>query len=263
MKGFLFDVEFMWGFQARVAGMSKSSSSYSFPPPTTILGALAESYSKSRGLSESRSTQTIIELSKKILALGYRSINAIPITFQDLSRVLALGSRGGINYPSTRDVYGSFDAPARGKTVMSSIDNNERPAPPRLRVMIVLRNGADINSEDIWKIRRIGSRESLVSVINVIEKVPEVIKGHVKTNYSLPLVDGIEEIDSEGHFNDLYFVPLLGKPLLDAPSKLYLESNVIKYRVGVPYRDYYIKVKLPPGYVGYKIDQEVIVGIEG
>ena len=259
MKGFLFDIEFTWGFQSRIVGMSKTSPSYSFPPPTTILGALAESYSKSRNLSESRGVQTMIELSREILAFGYRSLNAVPVSFQDINRVLALGSRGGISYPSTRDVYGSFDAPAKGKTLLSSVDDN----PPRLRSMIVFSDETDVNAEDIWKIRRIGTKESLVSIIDVVEKTPEVVKDTVKTNYSLPIVDNEIKIeDKGGFFIDLYFVPLIRNPLADAPSRLYLESKVIKYKIAIPYRDYYIKVRLPSGYVGYKIDQEVVVGIE-
>jgi len=240
--------------------MSKTSPSYSFPPPTTILGALAESYSKSRNLSEGRGVQTMIELSHEILALGYRSLNAVPVSFQDINRVLALGSRGGISYPSTRDVYGSFDAPAKGKTLLSSVDDN----PPRLRSMIVFSDRTDVNAEDIWKIRRIGSKESLVSIIDIVEKTPEVVKDTVKTNYSLPIVDNEIKIeDKEGFFIDLYFVPLIRKrALADAPSRLYLESKVIKYKIAIPYRDYYIKVRLSSGYVGYKIDQEVVVGIE-
>jgi len=260
MKGFLFDIEFTWGFQSRIVGMSKTSPSYSFPPPTTILGAIAESYSKSRNLSEGRGVQTMIELSRETLALGYRSLNAVPISFQDINRVLALGSRGGISYPSTKDVYGSFDAPAKGKTILSSIDDN----PPRLRSMIVFSDRTDVNAEDIWKIRRIGSKESLVSIIDVVGKTPEVVKDAVKTNYSLPIVDdGIKIEDKEGSFIDLYFVPPIRNHLADVPSKLYLESKVIKYKIAIPYRDYYMKVKLSSGYVGYKIDQEVVVGIEG
>jgi len=264
MKGFLFDVEFMWGFQARIAGMSKTSPSYTFPPPTTILGSLAESYSKRRRLSEGRSVQTMINLSQNLLALGYRFLNAIPIAFQDLNRVLALGSRGGIKYPSIQDVYASFDAPARGKTVLSSIDTDElSSAPPRLRVVMVFKENADVDAQDIWGIRRIGSRESLVSVADVLEESPRIIRDRVITKHLLPLIDGIEIIDYDGDFSDLFFVPVIGKPLSDSPSKLYLESHVVKHRIGIPYYDYYIKVKLPSGYVGYEINQEVVVGVEG
>jgi len=263
MRGFLFDVEFMWGFQTRIAGMSKTSLSYIFPPPTTVLGSLAEPYSKRRKLSEGRSVQTMINLSRNLLALGYRFVNAIPVAFQDLNRVFALGTRGGIKYPSTKDVYGSFDAPARGKTILSSIDNDELPsAPPRLRVMMVFKENADIDVRDIWEIRRIGSRESLVSVVDVVEKSPRIIRDYVTTKHLLPLINGIEIIDEEGEFSDLFFVPLLGNPLIDSPPKLYLESYVVKHRIGIPYHDYYIKIKLPSGYVGYEINQEVVVGIE-
>jgi hypothetical protein len=42
MIGFLIDLEFVWGFQSKVVGYSKSSPAFTYPPPTTFLGAVAE-----------------------------------------------------------------------------------------------------------------------------------------------------------------------------------------------------------------------------
>ncbi|MGC9069356.1 MAG: type I-A CRISPR-associated protein Cas5a [Thermoprotei archaeon] len=260
MRGFLFDVEFMWGFQARIAGMSKTSPSYIFPPPSSILGTLAESYARRKGFSESRSVETMRRLSSDLLVLAYRPMNAIPIVFQDLNKIIAIKTAGGITYPSVKeDIYGSFDAPARGKTILSTI--NEKP--PMLRIMLVIRENSDIITDDIWRIKRIGSKESMVSVINVIEARPEILRDHIITQYSFPLVDGIEW-EREGEYVEQYFVPILGQPLTDSPSKLYLSSRAIKYIIGVPYIEYYFRIKkLPQGFVGYKIGEEVAIGIEG
>ena len=260
MRGFLFDVEFMWGFQARVAGMSKTSPSYIFPPPSSILGTLAESYARRKGFSEGKSVETMHKLSNELLALAYRPINAIPIVFQDLNKIIAIRTAGGITYPSVKeDIYGSFDAPARGKTILSTV--NEKP--PMLRIMLVVKENSDITIDDIWKIKRVGSKESMVSVINVIEDQPEVIRDRIITQYSFPLVDGIEW-DKEGECVEQYFVPILGQPLTDSPSKLYLNAQVVKYIIGVPYREYRFRIKkLPDGFVGYKIGEEVAIGIEG
>ncbi|MEM4886214.1 MAG: type I-A CRISPR-associated protein Cas5a, partial [Thermofilum sp.] len=71
MKGFLADVEFIWGFQSRVVGMSKSSPSFLLPPPTTVLGAIAEAYARRKGLSEGRASATMTELAKDLLLLTY------------------------------------------------------------------------------------------------------------------------------------------------------------------------------------------------
>ncbi|MEM4563555.1 MAG: type I-A CRISPR-associated protein Cas5a, partial [Thermofilum sp.] len=125
MKGFLADVEFIWGFKSRVVGMSKSSPSFLLPPPTTVLGAIAEAYARRKGLSEGRASATMTELAKDLLLLTYKPFNAVPLSYQDLNRILAVRTSAGVSYPSTKDPYGSYDAPARGKTILSTVD--ERP----------------------------------------------------------------------------------------------------------------------------------------
>ncbi|MEM2741992.1 MAG: type I-A CRISPR-associated protein Cas5a [Nitrososphaeria archaeon] len=260
MRGFLFDVEFSWGFQARIVGMSKTSPSYIFPPLTSILGALGEAYAKRKGLSEGKSVETMRNLSTKLLALSYKSLNAIPTTFQDINRVIAIRTAAGVEYPSAKDVYGSFDAPARGKTFLSSIDDRA----PTLRIMLVLRDGSDITSEDIWKIKRIGSRESMTSVVNVVEEKPKIIRDlPIITQYSFPEVEGLE-YERSGEYIEQYFVPILGRSMEESPSALYLKSIATKYIIGVPFRDFCFTIRrLPKGFVGYGINGEVAIGIEG
>jgi CRISPR-associated protein Cas5a/b/c len=255
MRGFVFDVEYCWGFQARIAGMSKTSSSYLFPPPSTILGAIAESYNRRKGKSESEGISTMINLSKKVISLTFRSINAIPISFQDLNRIIAIRTSAGEEYPSTVEVYKSFDAPARGKTILSSIDDK----PPSLRVVMIV--DADLIAEDFWKIKRIGSKESLVSVINVEELSVEKIGKEFETKYAVPILEGVET-QGMGEFVYEFYVPIENGKLMDSPSKMYLQSKAVKYMIGLPYRDYNLYVKLKNNYVGYKVGNEIVMGIE-
>jgi CRISPR-associated protein Cas5a/b/c len=260
MKGFIFDLEFMWGFQARVVGMSKTSPSFPLPPPTTVLGAIAEAYARRKGFSEGRAS-TLSELAREILALGYKPLNAITLQFQDVNRIVSVRTSSGVRYPSVKDPYGSFDAPARGKTLTSSLDEK----PPTMRVFAVVKDTLDIISDDIWRVKRLGSKESMVSVVEVIEGVPEVIsEGEVETDYSLLLTPELESsiVDREGNFIELEFVPITSLVSGDSPARLYLNYKVVRHLIPVPLvRRGRLIVKLPPGYAGYKINNEVVIGL--
>ncbi|EZQ01516.1 CRISPR-associated protein Cas5 [Candidatus Acidianus copahuensis] len=254
MIGLIFDVEFMWGFQARVAGMSKSSPSFSFPPPTVILGALAEPVARRLKAGEGNYVNTIAKLSKSLLALGIKSLNFIPLKYQDLNRVLALRTSDNVRYPSPNpgEVYASFDAPARGKTSTSSIDGR----PPTLRVFMVFKDDI-VKVEDIWKIKRIGSKESLVSVIDVVSGEPTVIRGDIETDYSYPISNAIQVIDTDGTWISEHFVSPFD--LSDSPAVLYSKGLGVQYNIGLPFRDLSVKLRLN-GWVGYKLNNEVVVG---
>uniref|UniRef100_A0A7C4BA15 CRISPR-associated protein Cas5 n=1 Tax=Thermofilum pendens TaxID=2269 RepID=A0A7C4BA15_THEPE len=223
MRAYSVDVEFMWGFQARVAGLGKSSPSFLFPPPTTLIGALAASYSRRVRRGESEGVELMLELSGHILALSFRPLNAMPLAFMDVGRVIAPGYRGGEHYPTAKDVlvYKSFDAPARGSTIMGSLDDK----PPRIRYVLVVEDGAPITPEDMWGIRRLGSKESLVSVVGV-EKVSASWLGgslgdRAKTLYATPRVEGLQ-VDEHGPVaREFYVNPYrLDRP----PSTAYVQG---------------------------------------
>jgi|ECHnycMinimDraft_1075156.scaffolds.fasta_scaffold00316_4 CRISPR-associated protein Cas5a/b/c len=261
MRGFSFDVQFHWGFQVRVAGMSKSAPSFLFPPPSTVLGAIAEPYATRRGFSEARVSETLSLMSRATLCLTYKSLNAIPLSFQDVNRVIAIRTSSGVSYPSARNVYGSFDAPARGKTTLSPIGAGE---PATLRFLLVVSDSLDLRVEDVWKVKRIGSKESLVTVSRVVEAEPEVLRGEVETDYSLPLDQGVEVVDGPGSYVDQFFVPVEGGALTSSPASLYLESKTKRYRIWLPKggEGEKAKVRLSGGYVGYRVAGEVAVGVE-
>lgn len=264
MRGFLVDVEFMWGFQSRVVGMSKTSPSFLLPPPTTLLGALTEVYARRKGKSEFKSSSTMKELAENVLGFSYRLLNAIPLSYQDISRIISIKKSQGIEYPSPIDPFGSYDAPARGKTILSTIDEKA----PMLRIFAVFKDTADVIAEDFWKIKRIGSKESMVSVVNVVEGEPIVIKsGVVETNYLLALTPEIES-SLENWYGSLQleFVPIHYLTLSESVPELYLEGKKLRYSINVPSFDTAntkVRVSLPASYVAYKMEDEVIIGFEG
>ncbi|MEM4141284.1 MAG: type I-A CRISPR-associated protein Cas5, partial [Nitrososphaeria archaeon] len=82
--GYILDIEFTWGFQAKIVGLSKTSPSFYYPPPTTILGAIAESIAKEHNVSEFKGKEIIPKLSENLLAIGIRPVNCVPIKYEDL-----------------------------------------------------------------------------------------------------------------------------------------------------------------------------------
>ena len=198
MIGFIANVEFVWGFQSKIVGYSKTSPSFHYPPPTTILGALAESIAREYNIGENKGRELIPKLAQNLLALGIKPVNCIPVKFSDINRIIATKLAGGIRYPSPRDIYGSFDAPAIGKTLMTPIDGKT----PQLTIYVVFKNQTitfekleiNITKNHFWNIHRIGTKESSVSTMNVEEFEPEVSKvSSVETEYSFPLINGVQE----------------------------------------------------------------------
>ena len=269
MIAFKIDIEFIWGFSSNVAGLSKTPQPFLYPPPSTLIGALAASIAKRENFGENEyKTMLIPSLSRNLLAIGVKPLNCIPIRYSDINRIICISRKRGLLYPTPKDITGSFDSPARGKTILSSIDEE----PPRLRWIIVFRdksirfNDIEINlSEDyIWRINRIGSKESLVSVADVeyVEEV-ELLANRVNTSYSFPVNKCIVLIDCRGTWvNEQYINPynISGKW---NPLEYYLAGrNIVTFKVptllgGEP--ECIINISCDR-YKAYKVDGEVVIG---
>ena len=220
MIGFIVDTEFVWGFQARIVGLSKTSPSFYYPPPTTFLGAMAEVIAKENNVGEDLGRFIINELGGNLLAIGVRPINCVPIKYEDLNRVIAVKITSGKLYPNPEDLSKSFDSPARGKTILTSLNSEA----PRLRWFLVfkertinvqdenLKNKIDaieLSEEIFWKIHRLGSKESRVCVVdvNTFDEI-HVSSGLVTMNYSFPAtaVSTCEEVVRRWE-NEVYVDP--------------------------------------------------------
>jgi len=274
MFGIIVDTEFAWGFQARVVGLSKTTPSFYYPPPTTFLGAIAEAIARKSCLGEDKGKKIAIMLGEKVLALGIRPINCIPIKYSDINRIISIRILGELGLvPDPRDFTKSFDSPARGKTLMMSYDDN----PPVLRWLLVLDdnklsfNGKAFSLLDkkyFWAIHRLGSKESRVSVLNVgvVENIEENF-GMIVTKYSFPMVDGVtpEEQLQVRWMYEIYTDPRkLGYDKTENPLVSYMMGeNLVTYSIPIKETgdpEFRIKVSKPA--VAYKIGDEYVVGWE-
>lgn len=277
MIAFLIDVEFVWGFQARIAGFSKTNPSFLYPPPTTFLGAVAEAIARKHRLGEKKGLDVIPALSKVLLGIGFRPINFIPLRYEDINRIITIKITSGKLYPAPEKLTASFDSPARGKTILSTFNKD----PPKLRWPLVLSDdkisidGQEIGlSEEIfWKIRRLGSKESLVSVVGVesIRDVGVVSEGVIETFYSFPFNRGMNcNILVPSWERETYIDPfrITAYSKDDNPIKNYLQGEKIM-TFYVPIMKGHemrpeMQVELKDGLVGYNLGEEdYLIGRRG
>jgi len=269
---FLVDVEFVWGFQARIVGLSRTSPSFHYPPPTTLLGALSQSIARELGVGEHAGKELISLIGRNVLALGVRPVNCVPLPYEDINRIVAVKLTSGVHYPEPSDLTGSYDSPARGKTIMMSLNNEA----PKIRAAIVMKKdhvdfkGRTINiTEDhFWRIHRLGSKESRVSVVNVERREAKISQNvKVSSRSSFPVFSGViplEEIVRKWSY-EVYINPReasYGKEL--NPFLNYMEGRAV-----IPYRIPLIVVKSEPpemlvevrgGAAAYRIEDEYVIG---
>lgn len=267
MIAYLVDVEFVWGFQARIVGLSKSNPSFLYPPPTTFLGALAEVIAKKYRLGEKKGVNVIPALSRNLLGIGFRPLNFIPLRYEDINRIIAVKITGGKLYPNPEALAASFDSPARGKTILTSLDSEAS----RMRWFLILGNesitlgGQEITLDEsyFWKIRRLGSKESLVSVVNVekIEDISTVRDNVVCTRYSFPFSSDVKTDILTYHWEKEVYVNPFNMQSYN-PVKDYIEGErlmtfyVPVMRTSEPPE---IRVGLKPGFKAYNLGEEGIV----
>ena len=190
---YIVDTEFVWGYQTNVAGLSKTPPSFTYPPPTTFLGAITEAIAKRKGLGESSYIRTLNELVEPLLAIAIKPKNIYPLKTLDINRVIAVRSSSvklpsgksiQVQHPDPEHIDKAFDAPARGKTVASPVGG-----PPTITwILVFAKEPASLDARDLWRIHRLGTKESVVSVTRV-EKTKATVaeEGKARTEYSVPL----------------------------------------------------------------------------
>lgn len=269
--GYLVDVEFSWGFQSRVVGLSKSSPSFLYPPPSTFLGALTEVLAKGLELGEKRGKELIPALGQKLLSLGFKPLNCVPIKYEDLNKIIAVKETGGVSYPSPKKLAGSFDSPARGKTSLSSLDDQ----PPRIRWFLVLKDSEveirakkyELSEDHFWEIHRLGSKESVVCVVRVSQVFPEpVTETKVVTGYSFPVTrEVLPQFEKREKWEyEVYLNPFKSGLSEYSPVEDYVAGrDLLLYRVPILRSllspPEYV-VQLGPNGVAYRHEDELVVG---
>ena len=234
------DIEFAWGYQCNVIGLSRSPTPYLYPPPSTFLGAIAESLAKKYGLGEDviMSSKVIKELSVNLCAIAFRPLNFVPTKSVSLERIIAIKITGGKLYPTPADITASFDAVKRGLTLASPLEDSS----PTIRLIVVFKeNTITINSKSIklsddimWHMHRLGSRESIISVTSVYStnNVRSYANSKILTRYCFPEALGVKLLQASGIWKiESYVNPYdLSRPVI---FKIIEQKDLIPYRVPV------------------------------
>jgi len=163
-----------WGFSIRNPLASAASESYPVPPPTTIIGALGRVYCNEMGYAVKGGvscTRDFIEneVSRDVRWVTYSLVDGGSMLYADIVRELRITYRQS-KYRDPQKEFEpqeSFGVAAFGKSYAANA---------RFRIFLVLTNGAN---EDKWvklgwQIVNLGSKESIVSVINV--KVKDLVR---------------------------------------------------------------------------------------
>ncbi len=157
-KAVVVSIKLFWGYMIHFPFQTAAPTPLPYPPPTTLIGALAAAYARMRRLPEAvrikgRLESTAAVLIRRGMVLdAYAAIRGYVALHQDLSKVIALPylvQRG-------RDFW--FGAQAFGKAF----------GPVALRaVYIVSDAAADEVAAYAWGINRIGSKEGIATVTDV------------------------------------------------------------------------------------------------
>ncbi len=258
MKALWFRAEFVWGFSARIAGYNKTSPSFLFPPPTTVLGALLNSASRRLKKSESDYGSFYSEVSKKVYAVSLKPLNFTPNPVADIIRSIKLDEKA--------ELKSKFDVPAKGR-VFYVPQANEPPAMD----FVVVHDSDLLKFDDALKINRMGSKESLVSVVEVYETENlEKFEGSAVTGYSFPVDSGITIKDYEDYDKCYkeYYAPfwLDGKGIDEILLSYYLGSekgSFVKYCIPKINQTIYLSISGKFAAYRFKVNGEevVVIGI--
>jgi len=194
-------IKFHWGFILRQPLYTAVQPSTKYPTLTSIIGALSYGLSKVKALPEvsvidNHLYSTAIEFLKLSTWITYALHLPSPelgvVETRDINKVvLSLGIRRENIFPGSRFIWG---IQAHGKVYLPGVD---------MDICVFTRNEyADIVFKASWLLSRLGSKESLVSVINVrILDVKEISMKNVKTRF-ITLSDTVEKV-LEGIYDEV------------------------------------------------------------
>ena len=170
-------VRFGWGFAARLQPQSKMRMALKYPPPTTLIGALAypwlrQTIGRTEVITKGKGVISAADNLRRMIAGVSSSLSEEPAVYGDYLKVNRY-FRGSVESAVTAlpssFLYSNGDAEA------DLVYLFERPVDPGLE-------------RAAWGITRIGSRESVVSVESVyVGKAVRRTGSSTRTRFSFPL----------------------------------------------------------------------------
>lgn len=177
------EAKLSWGYASRFVPFSKSRFSYEFPPPTTLIGALASSLARICGWPENLKEELIssADLVRRFVRSAHLEVFLAASPFSDINRIYWI-HRGELQ----------SDAVALDKIYVSPTKENY----PIFNIVYVIENekGRQVLGNEYekllieagWAITRIGQKEGVTSVTNC--QLYKELSTHVEgsTSYYFP-----------------------------------------------------------------------------
>ena len=182
LKGILVEGIHHWGFSIRVPKTSAGGSSYPYVPISTILGALSRGYCTSYAVKDEIScTYEFVQFYKNYIfwvAYGVDEPRLIP--YSDLMRQERVPYRK-LNYRKPGQEKDWFGVSAFGKTYGEGV---------RFSIALIASERVEELSKLAWQVVALGSKESLVSIINVrnVDVVEDNASDTISTQFYIPAV---------------------------------------------------------------------------
>lgn len=238
------NVKTHWGFSVRTYPASATQISYTAPPPTSIIGSLACAYSALKN-NHREYMWGDQEHFYSYVAEFVDDFNIVYATACILSE-LRTSTLQTIRYFTM-----PYQAPKKDiETFSKHLKVSEMFAPIQLgyvvydQLALIIVSGKEIPTNVLWSVTRLGSKESIISVNNVIKKeikLRKISKGeYIKVNTYVPLDLGVVEAPSSFVMEKMPF-PITKNDWMEWFS--FREQKIIEKTVVIP---------LPPVNVNFK-----------
>lgn len=217
----IINVKTHWGFSVRTYPASATQTSYTVPPPTSIIGSLACAHSALKNnhreytwedqlpeglppkfLKEDR--EYMWEDQKQFYSYVAEFVDNFNIVY---ATACILSELRTSTLQTIRYFTMPYQAPEKDvETFSKHLKVSEMFAPIQLgyvvydQLALIIISGKEIPTNVLWSVTRLGSKESIISVSNVTKKevkLKKVSKGeYVKVNTYVPLDLGVVEAPS-------------------------------------------------------------------
>ncbi|AHC52233.1 CRISPR-associated protein Cas5 [Sulfolobus acidocaldarius SUSAZ] len=181
MYGILIVGKHHWGYSVRYPSASAGGESFPMPPVSTLIGALSRGYCNHavNERNESCTKEFVDQLAKKDLFwITYGTEEPLMIRYSDLMREERVPYRQEKNR-KLEEMQNWFGVSAFGKIYAPMTTFN---------VLLLLRGKEELWRKLAWQVTSLGSKESLVSVLKVIEGEVEEMSApdEINTNFYFP-----------------------------------------------------------------------------
>lgn len=192
MKAFLVTLKFHWGYSIRSFFVSKATESYTIPPLSSVLGAVVRGIMVSQGSRIENIKSGSLIASTVLAYMDDIKYYAVSLEYKPMRFVTLVRSSTTPYHLLDIDVKNTVAKIAKRETDFKSavaeffapIENGMASYPGGIMRLFLIVNEQKIRKEHLYSISRLGSKESVASVYDVMEvnKCKKVKEGESVTD---------------------------------------------------------------------------------